>query len=276
MNYKTIAMRLSMTIMKLKLTITLALLTAILTTPALAADKKHGSTPAPQQSEPAPAPKKTEPAAEEGIPMVRISPGSFLMGSSSNEREQPAHQVTINYAFEMGKTEVTQAQWKAVMGNNPSSFQHCSDNSNCAANYPVENVSWDDAQAFIGELNVQTGKNYRLPTAAEWEYACLAGGQHEEYCGNSIVGVAWYEANSDKRTHQVATKRANAWGLYDMSGNVAEWVQDRNDRFPRFRVLCGGGFGVGPEGLRAASRLGKVLQDERYSWIGFRLARTLP
>ncbi|MBI5918245.1 MAG: formylglycine-generating enzyme family protein [Nitrosomonadales bacterium] len=171
--------------------------------------------------------------------------------------------------YEIGKTEVTQAQWKAVMGNNPSKFKEC------GGNCPVENVSWDDARAFIDELNAQTGKNYRLPTEAEWEYACRAGGQHEEYCGNSLAGIAWYESNSDGHTHPVASKRANAWGLYDMSGNVWEWVQDWYDNSQKGRVLRGGSWFNDPQSSRAAYRFG-LDPAVRDGDDGFRLARTLP
>ncbi len=220
--------------MKLKLTV--MLLAAILSSPALAEKHRHqAEANSPAQS------------SSLSIPMISI-PGR-------------------NY--EIGKTEVTQAQWKAIMGNNPSKFK------DCGGNCPVERVSWDDAQAFIGELNAQTGKNYRLPTEAEWEYACRAGGQHEEYCGNSVAGVGWYEANSDGHTHPVATKRANAWGLYDMSGNVWEWVQDWYDGSQKFRVLRGGSWVDEPQSLRAAYRR-LYVPAPRFESDGFRLARTLP
>ena len=205
-------------------------------------------------------------------PMVRIPTGSFLMGSNQGDAdERPLHRVDIS-AFEMGKTEVTQGLWEAVMGNNPAKFNTCGDNC------PVEQVSWDDIQLFIAELNAQTGKNYRLPTEAEWEYACRAGGQHEEYCGNSVAGVAWYEANSDGHTHPVATKRANAWGLYDMSGNVWEWVQDWQPNSYgislKYRVLRGGSWKVEPQPLRSTVHAyHPALRCDDY---GFRLARTLP
>jgi formylglycine-generating enzyme required for sulfatase activity len=227
--------------------------------------------------------------------MVRIPAGSFMMGSNQYPSEQPVHRVSIDYDFEMGRTEVTQGLWKAVMGNNPSNFKACGDNC------PVEQVSWDDAQAFIGELNAQTGKHYRLPTESEWEYACRAG-TDSEYCGNSVAGVAWYEANSDKQTHPVATKRANAWGLYDMSGNVWEWVEDKYHEagyggaptdgsawiaggecssgmvragYHGCRVLRGGSWNYRTQYLRAAIRFNNVPLI-RVSLLGFRLARTLP
>ena len=152
--------------------------------------------------------------------MVVVPAGSFDMGSNNDTNEKPVHRVTINRAFAIGKTEVTQGQWKAIMGNNPSKFVECGDNC------PVEQVSWDDAQAFIEKLNTKTGKKYRLPSEAEWEYACRAGGQHEYCGGNNLDSIAWYGAlakpagNSNKTTNPVAAKQANAFGLYDMSGNV--------------------------------------------------------
>ena len=254
--------------MNTTLKLSVAMMAVVLMTPAAQAESKG----------------KSNGGDGTSIRMVRIEPGSFTMGSYTEKDEQPPHQVRFHYAFEIGKTEVTQAQWKAIMGNNPSNFKQC------GGNCPVENVSWDDAQAFIGELNAQTGKNYRLPTEAEWEYACRAGGQHEEYCGNSLAGIAWYEANSEGHTHPVATKRANAWGLYDMSGNVWEWVQDwyvgnyieapvtgteRTDGEHKYRVLRRGSWGDVPQDARAANRVGND-PALRLSSDGFRLARTLP
>ncbi len=196
--------------------------------------------------------------------------------------EKPTHRVTIRRAFAIGKTEITQAHWRAIMGNNPSSFSSCGDTC------PVENVSWYDAQEFIKKLNAKTGKQYRLPSEAEWEYACRAGGQ-QEYCGNDNVdSVAWYRGNSGK-THPVATKQANAWGLYDMSGNVWEWVEDSyHDSYSSApvdgsawqgdgakRVLRGGSWDFNREAARVArrDRDGPAVRDTN---VGFRLARMLP
>jgi formylglycine-generating enzyme required for sulfatase activity len=177
----------------------------------------------------------------------------------------------------IGKHEVTQGQWKMVMGSNPSNFKSCGDNC------PVERVSWDDAQQFINKLNSMTGKRYRLPTEAEWEYACRAGGA-EEYCGsNKIDAVAWYEGNSGRETHPVGQKQANAWGIHDMSGNVWEWCQDwYGSSYPSGtknptgassgsgRVDRGGSWDGGAGGVRSANRggLGPGLRDR---YLGFRL-----
>lgn len=151
--------------------------------------------------------------------MVFIPVGSFEMGFNSGifKNEKPAHTVTISQAFAMGKTEVTQAQWKAVMGNNPSYFAACGDNC------PVEMVNWDETQDFIIKLNQKTGKQYRLPSEAEWEYACRAGGHHQYCGGDNADSVAWYGGTFRNPTHSVAGKQANAFGLYDMTGNVCEY-----------------------------------------------------
>ncbi len=214
--------------------------------------------------------------------MVVIPAGSFTMGGTSGD-EAPAHRVTISKPFALGKTEVTQAQWQAVMGSNPSNF------TNCGGNCPVEQVSWDDIQTFIQRLNQKTGKHYRLPTEAEWEYACR-GGQQTEYCGgDSIDSVAWYGSNSGSTTYPGAQKQANTFGLYDMSGNVWEWGQDSyhnsfngapNDGSEWSgdgggRVLRGGSWNNFPDDARSTFRYYDA-PDFRDDDIGFRVARTLP
>jgi formylglycine-generating enzyme required for sulfatase activity len=219
--------------------------------------------------------------------MVEIPAGSFAMGSNkSEEDEKPLHNVTIAQPFAIGKTEVTQAQWQALMGNNPSYFAECGDNC------PVEQVSWNDVQNFIKKLNAKTGKQYRLPSEAEWEYACRAGKQ-QEYCGSDIAdNVSWNGNNSGsfmfKKTHPVAKKEANAFGLYDMSGNVWEWVEDTyHDNYNGApgdgsawlngskHVLRGGSWGYDQPFSRAAARF-KFGENFRYYSYGFRLARKLP
>lgn len=211
--------------------------------------------------------------------MVVIPEGSFDMGpGDARGGEKSKHHVTINKAFAMGKTEVTQGQWKAIMGENPSQFAACGDNC------PVENVSWSDAQQFIQKLNTKTGKQYRLPTEAEWEYACRAGGAHT-YCGSDNADkVVWHDGNSSDTTHPVSQKQANAFGLYDMSGNVWEWVEDNyygntgggaSSGYRGMRPFRGGSWSDKPFHSRAASRMmSKQTFRSRYS--GFRLARTLP
>jgi formylglycine-generating enzyme required for sulfatase activity len=163
-----------------------------------------------------------------GMEFIQIPAGSFIMGSDKNlegadKNETPQHRVTLSKSFYLGKYEVTQAQWEAVMGDNPSKFKGRSN--------PVERVPWDDVQLFIERLNAKEGTNkYRLPTEAEWEYAARAGTTSAWSFGDDAASAgqsAWYENNSGEQPHPVGQKQPNPWGLYDMHGNVWEWVQDR-------------------------------------------------
>ena len=179
--------------------------------------------------------------------MIYVKGGTFTMGATSEQGrdaydwEKPAHNVELS-SYYMGNTEVTQELWQAVMGNNPSYFK--------GNTRPVENVSWDDCQTFIRKLNSMTGEQFRLPTEAEWEYAARGGNKNNKYSGgNNINKIAWYEANSNSVTHPVALKEANKLGIYDMSGNVYEWCNDRYGSY-------GSGSQINPKGaLNGRSRV---------------------
>jgi formylglycine-generating enzyme required for sulfatase activity len=155
---------------------------------------------------------------------VLIPAGSFLMGAGdvgAEEDESPAHRVTLTRAFYLGKYEVTQAQWRAIMGTDPSHHP--------GAELPVENVSWNDCRDFLAQLGKKTGRSFALPTEAEWEYACRAGTATAWSFGDeegALGDYAWDEANAGGVTHPVGTKRPNPWGLCDMHGNVGEWCSD--------------------------------------------------
>jgi formylglycine-generating enzyme required for sulfatase activity len=211
--------------------------------------------------------------------MIFVEGGTFQMGSSSGfSDEKPVHSVTLS-AFNIGKYEVTQAQWTAVMGNNPSSFSGC---ENC----PVENVSWNDVQQYISKLNSQTGKNYRLPTEAEWEFSARGGKSSKgfTYSGsNDLNAVAWNTDNSGSKTHAVGGKQANELGVYDMTGNVWEWCSDWSGTYNsysetnptgassgQFRVLRGGSWFGNAGYCRAALRF-RFNPASRINHYGFRL-----
>jgi formylglycine-generating enzyme required for sulfatase activity len=220
-----------------------------------------------------------------GMKFLLISAGTFQMGSTTGDKdEQPVHQVTISKPFYMGETEVTQAQWQALMGTNPSLFQG-------DPKRPVEQVWWDDVQAFIRKLNEKEGGNlYRLPTEAEWEYAARAGTTTAYSFGDdaSLLGqYAWYKDNAGEQTHPVAQLKPNAWGLYDMHGNVWEWVQDWYQRYRTEAVTDPQGPPSGTHRGRrggAWNNLEQICRSaNRYSvtgyrddFLGFRLVRILP
>jgi len=212
-----------------------------------------------------------------GMEFVLVPAGSFMMGSDKSDAEKPAHQVKINSQFYLGKYEVTQAQWQKVMGSNPSFTKNC---DQC----PVEMVSWDDAQEFIKKLNAANdGYTYRLPSEAEWEYACRAG-TTGDYAGD-VDALGWYSKNSDNKSHPIGQKQANAFGLYDMHGNVVEWCEDvwhenyngapgdgsawksgDSDE----RVLRGGWWNSDANSLRSAYRDDSP-SGGRLSYFGFRV-----
>jgi formylglycine-generating enzyme required for sulfatase activity len=225
--------------------------------------------------------------------MIDIPAGSFLMGSPSNKNsssrkklddpddEKPQHKVKIK-EFSLGKFEVTQAQWHALMDSNPS--------HNKGPTLPIENISWDDAHKYIQKLNQKTGKKYRLPSEAEWEYAARGGSTSSYPWGDNVSELtlhAWSKANA-VNTNIVGLKKPNSFGLYDMIGNVSEWTQDCwNDNYrgaPRdgspwptgncsLRVLRGGSWGDDPQQLRTAMRDGTHPNYYRFSGSSFRVAR---
>ncbi len=215
--------------------------------------------------------------------MVLVKGGTFTMGDyEGGSNEKPAHAVTLS-DFYIAKTEVTQAMWRAVMGNNPSSFKNCDE---C----PVEQVSWNDVQEFIQKLNAKTNKKYRLPSEAEWEYAARGGAKSKAYLytgSNTLGEVAWYDSNSGSKTHPVGQKNANELGLYDMSGNVFEWCQDwydagyyqkspdNNPHGPNMgvsRIYRGGSWDNSRIYARVASRSYEA-PSYRFNVLGFRLVR---
>ncbi len=236
--------------------------------------------------------------------MVEIPGGSFMMGGNRYDDEKPIHKVTIQHKFLMSKYPITQAQYEAIMGNNPSYFSKAETASLLKGippaplakggwgDNPVEQVSYDMAQAFCQKLSAKTGKEYKLPTEAQWEYACRAGSTTEYYFGddvNELEEYAWYGENSNSQTHQVGKKKPNKWGLYDMVGNVWEWCEDNwednynnhptdgsavknnSDTF----VLRGGSWNDIDNYCRSANRYGGKRAGNSYNY-GFRIICVCP
>ena len=211
--------------------------------------------------------------------MIFVEGGAFQMGSNAGDSdEKPMHYVSLN-SFSIAKYEITQSQYKAVMGKNPSVFKDC---DNC----PVDNVSWNDVQEFIQKLNTQTGRIYRLPTEAEWDYAAKGGKNCKAYSysgSHDVNNSAWYSSNSESKSHPVGLKMANELGIYDMSGNVWEWCSDLYGTYNNFletnpkgpsngsqHVFRGGSWHFTQEHCRISNRLGSN-SDLRAVDGGFRL-----
>ena len=222
-----------------------------------------------------------------------IPAGEFLMGSPEtapdrDPDEGPAHQVKISLPFYLGTTEVTQRQWKALMGNNPAVFKVFPEH----LEHPVEMVSWNDCQRFIEKLNTLGLGKFRLPTEAEWEYACRAGTTTRYFWGDESKGIrehCWYNRTSYARTYPVGTKKQNPWGLYDMAGSVWEWCSDWKAPYPaeglrvdpkgpvsgKVKIFRGGSWYDFENSLRAANRHGHGT-DKGYSAIGLRVLMEVP
>ncbi len=219
---------------------------------------------------------------------VRILPGKFLMGSPPQEKgrgrdEGPQHEVEITKPFYLGIYEVTQAQYEKIVGKNAAYF------GKCGGDCPVENVTWEEVQVFIQKLNAKENtKKYRLPTEAEWEYACRAGTETAFSFGNDrnlLNDYAWFARNAEDRTHQVGKKEPNAWGLHDMHGNVEEWVQDwygnyspepqvdpKGTKSRNEKVFRGGSWFWNERVSRCAHRASDGIDDWSLK-VGFRLVR---
>jgi formylglycine-generating enzyme required for sulfatase activity len=217
-----------------------------------------------------------------GMRMVRVAPGTFVMGSPPGEpmrqEEEIPRRVTLTRAFRIAATEVTGRQWLAVMPEGPR--------PQAGGDRPVASVSWKEAQEFCLELSRKEGETYRLPTEAEWEYACRAGGTSATGAGTDLAAVAWYSENSDGTTHPVGVKAPNAWGLHDMLGNVAEWTADVYAPYSRdvevvdptgpaagsTRVVRGGSWRSFPPALRCAARVGTP-ESYQMAHVGLRVVQ---
>jgi formylglycine-generating enzyme required for sulfatase activity len=246
----------------------------------------------PLQRQPGPTPPpglpKTWRSPTAGVELVLIPAETFQMGSNdsdANNNEKPVHTVRLTQPYYLGRYEVTQGQWQAVMVSNPSQYKGDS-------NRPVENVSWDDVQEFIRRLNAREGgARYRLPTEAEWEYAARAGTTTRWSFGDDASQLgryAWYEGNARGQTHPVGQLQPNSWGLYDMHGNVREWVQDWYGSYAggtaetppgppsgSRRVDRGGSWRYTARRCRSAYRIG-VAPGNRLAILGVRLLRVVP
>lgn len=214
-----------------------------------------------------------------GLELVRVKGRCFQQGSdTSGFLEKPRHEVCLSDYY-IGKYEVTQRDWRDVMGGNPSRFKSCGEDC------PVDSVSWNDAREFINRLNAITGRAFRLPTEAEWEFACTGRGSAENWCGgNTADFVAWQRDNSGLKPHPVGLKQPNSLGIHDMSGNVWEWVYDWSGSYASSRQLDpkgtdtgstkvrrGGSWQYGPEKATAVWRSSGYPADRAMD-IGFRLA----
>ena len=235
-----------------------------------------------------------------GMKLVLIPKGTFQMGSPESEEErledEVQHEVTLTKDFYLAVTEVTQRQYEKVMGTNPSYFQKQFIGKSDSSMHPVDQISWDNAVEFCKKLSdlpeeKRAGRVYRLPTEAEWEYACRAGSK-TAYCfgdeRDSLGDYAWFSENGGLQTHPVGEKKANAWGLYDMRGNVFEWCSDWYGEYSKAassdpmgpqrgsdRVLRGGSFRYIFESCRSADRYAVSPSDQKFDY-GFRLALSLP
>jgi formylglycine-generating enzyme required for sulfatase activity len=224
----------------------------------------------------------------DNAPFVYISPGTFTMGSPEHEpgrgNDEMQHKVTLTRGCFIQTTPVTQGQWKEVMGDNPSNFLQGGEDC------PVEGVSLNDCLEFIWRVNNKGWYPYRLPTEAEWEYACRAGARSSFFNGDldsCLDAIGWYCDNSGKKTHPVAEKQPNAWGLFDMLGNVCEWCEDQYGEYPMIPQFDPQGVTLGPgcvarggswmsesRNCRAASRF-CYSPNFRSNFVGFRLVREL-